>query len=642
MSPQVSSPIWLFLSAAVVLLLPGAVLLAWLPGGKAVLARPHRDLLSVTADAVGLSISIEVVLALWLFFTGVKLPQMVTALVFGGAFALLIIGLLWKSAAILRSYTRAEWLIAVPLALVFLAALLALRFYQARDLAFPPWVDSVHHTLIVQKILETGSLPEDYLPYINAAFFYHYGFHLITALFSAWSHLPAAQSALWFGQVLNACVSLSVYRITFALGDVENRPRRIIHALLAALLVGVAFHMPAYYLTWGRYTLLSGLILLGPAMAAVVDLWDDPHRPDAWVRLALLVAGLCLTHYFAMLLAALFIVVVGFFLLDQVARDRAGWAALLRTAAASLIGVLLAAPWLVRVWMYNQRYASVAVVDPLDQSPNAVKRAADYFNYLSVLLGPHHNHLLLGMAGAGFLVSLRRQRMRPLVIWALLLVLFTMPWGLRLGPFRPDHFAIILFFPAGILLAELLVAGSEAVGSLFQGQGRQWAALITVTVVTALFLVWGYKETKDIVNAATVIANKADAEALDWVKANTPSDARFFINSTSWFYSTYRGVDGGYWIEPYTGRTSLMPPALYSWSPKEDFQRINGWAVRSGKLTGCTADFWAIVREADLNYVYIREGAGQLQPAMLVGCSELHPVYERNGVHIYEISRAVP
>ena len=45
----------------------------------------------------------------------------------------------------------------------------------------------------------------------------------------------------------------------------------------------------------------------------------------------------------------------------------------------------------------------------------------------------------------------------------MLLCLLSLPWSLRIGPFRQDHYVIILFFPAAILLAELLI---EAAGAL--------------------------------------------------------------------------------------------------------------------------------------------------------------------------------
>jgi hypothetical protein len=53
-------------------------------------------------------------------------------------------------------------------------------------------------------------------------------------------------------------------------------------------------------------------------MAAMLDLRRE-HSPDAWARLMILTAGICLTHYLAMLLLAFFAIIVW---LEKSARDR--------------------------------------------------------------------------------------------------------------------------------------------------------------------------------------------------------------------------------------------------------------------------------------------------------------------------------
>jgi cell shape-determining protein MreD len=36
-------------------------------------------------------------------------------------------------------------------------------------------------------------------------------------------------------------------------------------------------------------------------------------------------------------------------------------------------------------------------------------------------------------------------------LWSLALAALAMPWGVALRPFRPDHFAIVLFLPVALL-----------------------------------------------------------------------------------------------------------------------------------------------------------------------------------------------
>ncbi len=623
------------------LFLPGAALLAWLPADSHSSQNAYLDPLSGLADSSALSVAISTLLALALFFLKLRLSPLLVIGLYGFCLLALLAGIFSQRR---KEFSRQAlvWQVGAGLlALLFLGVLVAWRLYQARSLALPAWVDSVHHTLIVRMIADYGGIPWDFSPYLPAAFFYHYGFHLMDALFAGWSGLPPDQAVLWFGQVLNAAVALSVYRAGRAFGlrraaQLFYPRQRLLWStafpLLSALLVTFTLQMPAYYLTWGRYTLLTGLLLLGPAMAAALEAWANPARKAAWVQLVLLTAGLALSHYFALIIAGLFVGVVWLFGLLCSLRRRGEWLFLLRLAGFTALGGLLAAPWLVRAMLLSHQQQLLEVVTPLDAN-TTVKAGLDYLNYLVFLIGPRRNHILMGIAGVGLLAAFWRSALRPLAVWSLLMALFSLPWGLHFGPFRPDYFAIILFFPAALLIAALIVECVLALGSRF----RSWMSLPAFALVTALFVVWGVKETQSIINPVTVIADAADVKALDWVKQNTPGDARFYINSTLWMGQTYRGVDGGYWLLPYTGRFSLVPPALYDWGSAAYTAQIRSWADQAGKIQGCTPAFWTLVREANLNYVYLRQGRGSLQPANLADCPRLLQVYAAHGVTIYQI-----
>lgn len=634
-----------FLAALVVLLLPGAALLAWLQREAPAEPLTRRDPVAWLADSVATSIALTALAGLWLFVAGWRLsgPAVVTVY----AACLLALAARWvKLGRVLHSPSLRGWL-AGFLVLAFLTILLAWRLYQARDLVLPAWVDSVQHALIVRKILAYGGVPADFAPYLPVPFYYHYGFHLIAALFAFWSGASADQSLLWFGQVINALVSISVYRAAIAVQEqaqgLEASQKTVIpaawKAALAALLVEFAMQMPAYYLTWGRYTLLTGLLLLGPALAAALALWREPRRWDAWILLTLFVAGAALTHYFVLLLVGLFLFVLGLFwaasrLRTALVHGSGGEGAILRLVSAALVGILLVLPWVIRVYTYDRQDATVKLVSPVDASEAQANSAANYLQYLSYLLGPRRSHILLGASVLGLLLALKGPVHRRLAAWSALLALLSLPWGLRLGPFRPDHFAIILFFPAALLLAGLFAAGASILGDKL----RPWVGRAALLVAGGLLIVWGARETRSILNPSTVFTTSADVAALDWVNLHTPVDARFYINNTPWQWDVYRGVDGGYWLLPYTGRSSLVPPISYAWGSQDYNRQIRDWAVRSEKLKGCTTDFWNLVREAGLTYLYIHEGVGNLQPKALAGCSGLSVVYQQDGVWIYSIA----
>ena len=637
----------LFLAGFVVLVLPGAALQSWLPGERS-------DWLAWLADSLGFSFALSLLAALGAHYLGLEFDAQLLMAAYGICAAAWAFGVLRPRKAEVQHANAPLWQrISGALAgLMLLAAAVAWRWYQARALVLPAWVDSLHHTLIVKKILELGMVPATLAPEIQAPLAYHYGFHVLAALFAALGDVPPADTVLWFGQALNALIALSVYRLGKTLWGGWRQ------ASLAALLVTFAFQMPAYYVTWGRYTLSAGLVALPLAMAAVVDCAGSRVNLSQVLRLALLTAAVALTHLTALLLLGLFTAVVLLSRLftrqpEPMLRRPAGqiqdgggglsvsfnlpgegkfawWHSLWQPTLGTLAGVLLSAPWLVYIWQNQPAMARLSLVSPLDGGQ------VEYWRYILFLLGPQHNYILLGLSGAALLWAVLRPGTRALALWGLLMALLTLPWGLRLAPFRPDHMAILLFLPAAVLLAGLVVGITGLLARLPWGwlrRGLQAAALLAV----AAGLAWGGWNTRNVINPATVFVTESDLEAAAWVVANTPPEARFLINTTHWMSGSYRGVDGGYWLSVLTGRDTLLPPALYTLGETQDIARIGEWAQRASQLQTCDASFWALAQESGAQYVYVRQGQGSLQPDALAGCDGLLAVFRRGGVFIYEI-----
>jgi hypothetical protein len=394
--------------------------------------------------------------------------------------------------------------------------------------------------------------------------------------------------------------------------------------------------MPGYYLSWGRYTLLSGLVLLPLAMTAVLELKQTPDDQKTRLRLVFWTAGLCLTHYLALLLFIFFLLIVAAEGLAQALRKRdlrqLPWV----IAAACLLGALLASPWLARMLLDNS--ASIRVGEP-----NLTVKPGDFSGLIS-LLRPTYDLMLMAVSAFCLLAAFFKPGLRKLAAWGLVLVFFSMPFAPKLGPFRADLFIIVLFVPAAVFLGWGICAGADKAAWLMlckrpsdsiAPQARLSAVLLSLT--TAGLLVLGVTQTRQLINPTTRIADAADRTALVWVRENTPADARFYINSTLWMSNVYRGVDGGYWLGPISGRYALIPPVFYTLLPDEKIAEVNDWAARSAKLTGCTPEFWDIVREASLTYAYIRQGRGSLQSAALDQCPRLQPIYRQDEVTIYKI-----
>jgi len=207
------------------------------------------------------------------------------------------------------------------------------------------------------------------------------------------------------------------------------------------------------------------------------------------------------------------------------------------------------------------------------------------------------------------------------------------PWGFRFGPFRPDHMAIVLFIPASILLSYALVWLS----GLIQRRVHIYAGFALLIIGIFGMLGWGFWQTRNVINSVTILADQADWDAIQWIDKKTPAQARFLTNTTKWQFNTYRGVDGGYWILPLTGRFATALPSLYGYADVEQQRQWINWMERTSVVHACDDGLWSLVRDAHLTHIYIHEGKGSLQPSAMIDCPNLEVVYTQNGVWIYEV-----
>jgi hypothetical protein len=629
--PAVLSTFWYLISGGIVLLLPGLTWQTWFHDDS-------KDLFENLADAIGVSLAITALFALWAFLIGWKFSGIALIIIYTLLGFIALVGMVYRtnekptSSGLESSNhtctpTRPKYFAIILL--VAFGILIVWRFFQIRNLVLPAWVDSVHHTLVVRAIIENGGLIGNLEPYMSVPFYYHFAFHVITASFSFWSRLEPAQAVLFFGQILNAVIAISVYRLSIALWKDWRR------AVLAAGLTGFVLQMPAYYASWGRYTLLAGLVLLPLAMAEALDIVHNGATKPRLTKMVLFTGGLLLAHYFAALLLAIFLLFLGIQVLIQDIQARrfiwqSRWLPLI---GATTGGVLISVAWIYRTFTYVS--AGVNVGFSLSSQDIEARYFSNYLTYLWRIAGPTHNLVLLFLAIIGVLLALWRRKTRPFGFWTLTLGLMSIPWGLYLQPFRPDHAVIVLFLPASLLVSDLFF-------SLIGRLGSGWSSrLVQVALSSGLasLVFWGIWITSSIINPSTVLANQADLQAIRWIDDNTPPGARFFINVTYWQAGNYRGVDGGWWITPITGRETLLPAALYAAGSQSYIKQVNQLAAKASQLQTCTPDFWEVIQSDRLTYIYVKENDGSLQAAHLIGCPSLKLVFKENGVSIFQVTK---
>ncbi|NTV35780.1 MAG: DUF1616 domain-containing protein [Anaerolineaceae bacterium] len=597
------------LTLLVVLFLPGAAFLSWL--------RPRElDLFEWLAEAIAISIAVTALAGLFFFLTGWPVRQTWLAV----SYTIFLVLFVWGSYRN-RQHMRISWPNVVGLLLF--SSLIGWRLYQASFFVLPPGADAVHQSLVIKEMLTIRGIPATFFPEVHSGFYFDYGIQLVTALTVRLSGLEIPKTMLLIGQVLNAVIALSVYRLGKAIFGGRVRP------FLAAFLASIVLQMPAYYLVWSDLPLLGGMVLLPIMMAQVIEL----QRNDAaslsnqrWlpIYLQLLTAGLCLIHFRSIYIFGLFVVISMIASFWQTRRILNS----LRAIWPVLFGLVLALPWLVRGQGFTAWYSVMQGV------PLAGQNDQRLFADLLAMTGPFRNQLFLalGLAGAGLMVW--KGPLRWLGVWTLVTYILSLPLGLGFKLLKPEYMVAILFLPAALMTTCLFSWGWKLVTT----RVPRTAALGLSIGLCLLLAAWGLISTARLDRWTIVLAGQEDIKALAWIDEHLPENARFYINTVQSQSGAYQGVDGGYWLW-YTGRHALIPPMIYGYGSPEAVARVNALAEPASQITTCDQQFWDIVEQEKLQYLYIKQGVGSLQPAGLVNCPSILPIYQVDGASLYEITQ---
>jgi hypothetical protein len=539
---------------------------------------------------LGLSLSLIPALFLWSSTLGLRLTPAILTVQALGLAALL----LWRWLRVPSRKGAPSWLLIGWIAVVSLVSLT--RVLEIRGIAAPLWVDSLHHTLLVRIAGETGRIPTSLEPYLPIpSLRYHWGYHTIVATWRSVARLPLLEAMLWTGQILNALIVVVMY----GLGAFVLRSPR--GGLIAAVVAGLLSILPAYYVTWGRYTQLTGLMLI---------------------------------HYRVLVFYAAFMLPYLLLLIAQ--RPRSTGSVALRFVAVGALATLIIAPW---AWEMLQR-----VLIPYATAPAGLASNDSYNSASWQLLWYGNNRVLYVFAVIGTLlaVALRRWRVVAVAAWIGVLFLLANPtvFGLPATWFiNNDSVTITLFMPVALLvafcvnqLAHWLVRFSPAAIK----QSARWA-LAAGFLAIAVFGAW---QLRSVVNQVTVLAQPADVQALRWAETNTPPDARFLVNSTLWLNGSYRGTDGGWWLMPMAGRWVTTPPAVYIYGTPEYRREVEALNRRITEITPTAIDaLKQLCRDERITHVYVGNQSGPIKADMLFGDPIFTPIYDENGVTIFAVRR---
>ena len=643
----VGPPIVRVVIAGCMLLAPGWLL--WSTLGKAVRLPP----LAHIGVSIGLSISVIPLCFLWLNMLGLAVPPVALRLGLGILSGIAVWRIVYRPPTttprghprppeprrrsnqqissflpfVVRERLRAPvWLLA---GLGFITLLtFGLRLYQIRGIVLPLWVDSVHHALLIRIVGETGRIPTSLQPYVEVdRLVYHWGYHVIAATWRSLTNLPIPVLMLLSGQLTSALHVLSVYTLGAYL------TRSPLGGLFAGLITGLLSLMPAYYVTWGRYTQLTGLLMLPALLVLSCTLVEQPRlRVGTLAVAALTLAGLIVIHYRVLVFYAAFM--LPWSVLFALARPRRLPNAIARLAALAVLGLLFAAPWVYEI--------AQTVLIPLAEQPAQLAGSDSYNGLDRTLLWTTNTYGIFAVAGCGLALALFQRHWRVIAVagWVAAMVLLANPGIIGLPPswFINNHsVSITLFLPISILAAF----GARQIVALMAyctPKRRQWVLGGLVACAIVGLAVRGVWQFRDVVNQSTNFATTADLPALAWASEHTPSDARFLINAAPWLNQAYRGTDAGWWLLPLTGRWTSTPPSIYDYGSPAYVAEV---AERSAQVASLQASeerkVDEIVRRNGITHIFIGAKGGPLKPDMFWGRPEYEAVYDQEGVTIFAV-----
>jgi len=612
-----------------VLFLPGWVVALWL-------GLPQRfDVWMRVGVVATLSVAFWALVVLWAGALGISLAGIGTWVVVG----LLALPAGWALASGRTVFVRVghskrrDWSVDLALGLVLLVVV-ATRLLNIRDLAVPAWVDSVHHTVVTSVIAREGHVPETLLPYVQVdGFHYHFGFHAVSAALVWLSGLEAYQAVLLVGQVLNALAPLGAYALTtWFLG-------RRWSGALAALVVGALAYLPAYYVSWGRYTHLAGLILL--PFACLFFARYLRKGGGTWLAgSVVMAAGLGLTHYRALYFYVAFCLCYVVYAALRHAPPQAVLRLLVRTGLVGCLALVLVLPWVVRF--------VVQVLPTFGSTYLGWGTTAPSLNAFPVgLLKAHWMGALTVGAGLGIVWGLIRRSPQVMLLVAWVGTWFLLA-NLRLVGLADTWFldnsavVISLWLPVAILCGWLIGDVTESLAGRLdsrRGGSKLFASLrsaLLLGIVPVLGLVGCWRHV-DVVNPVTILATKDDVYSMTWIRQSTPSDALFLINARQWQGDLWVGSDGGWWLPLLAGRQVTLPCVLYHEGGAAYREELVGLAAAvEGAASVDDPALLERLEDRGVTHVYVGARGGRLMPADLDPSPHYRLVYASGPVRVYE------
>jgi hypothetical protein len=535
-------------------------------------------------------------------------------------------------------------------ALLVFALIFGVRIWQMRSQDAPMWGDSYQHTMMTQLLIDHGGLFNSWQPYAElTTFTYHFGFATLAAVFHWLTGFNSTVSVLWVGQIVNALAVICLYPLATRVG--HNRWA----GLLAVLIAGLMMVMPSFYINWGRYTQLTGQMILAAAIALAWMALDSPSaRLGGLAVAAIALGGLGLTHYRVLIFAIFFLVAYYLAALP----DGRGKSALGRIIILCAAGGVLFLPWYMHI--YSGRVLEIVG----SQVGASVRQLSEGGGGAVELLNPGEYApayiWLLAALSLGWSLWRRNRGPALMAAWWLLILLAAYPDWLHLPGYGPiTGFAVIVacYIPLSLILAESLMMVYQRVGALAMTpdnppQNRQtgWVMLILLTGGLIVLLLAGARQrVNDRQPLTHTLLTRPDQRASAWITRRLPVEARLLTNTLiAYGGSSVVGTDGGWWLPISAGRKNFPPPLTYAseLGPTPNYaDEVTELGKQLNAARPGDPKFLELLKSAGMDYIYIGQLQGvvnnpnpPLRPAELLADSHFRKVYHADRVWIFQVT----
>ncbi len=592
----------------------------------------------------GVAVSMSLYPILMLFTRIFKLQLGIWYAILPGAFGLVYFAVCWVRAG--RPWPHVSFkqifsinvLTALTAAVVVLAIIFT-RFWAIRALPLPMWGDTIHHTSIVQLMLQNGGLFDSWAPLAPMETMnYHFGFHAATAVFAWLTGVSAPQATLVMGQWFNIFAVLGIYALAW------KTARRNSWAGIAAIAVaGLISFQPMFYVNWSRYTQLAGQVILP---FVIFTAWEsaegNAYSFKQSILLSFLAAGLALTHY---RVAVFFLAIVPVLIVATIRKNNwrmqvAYW------ATAGGAGAAFILPWIIKIYrgrLFTHMVAEVSRPVSGNGEFTQLYNAIGYFtNYMPSLLW-------LALLLAVIYALWRKEKGAAIILsWWLILFLLANPATVGLpGTGAISNFAV---FIAIYIPASIFIGG--AVSWLIEVPQAKWPRLTQAAIALLVIfasLAGAKSRLGDVQPDKYALATRADIRAATWIKDNLPEDATLLVNSFfAYGGSTVVGSDAGWWLPLLTGKQTSLPPMLYGTEQTPDpnyVQYVNSLRTLAETVGFTNPEFLAELKAREIKYAFIGQKRGGvnsggslvLNPDELIASGKYLPIYHQDAVWVFEI-----